>query len=157
MDLTALPITHRAVIPDSYRDDMGHMNVMWYTYLFDRATVALFGLFGMDRAHLETNRAGCFALTQHFRYLAEVHIGKHVTVRSRVLGRSAKRFHLMHFMVIDDADRLAATAEFLGTYIDMTVRRSAPLPPTITEAFDRLLAEHSRVGWDAPACGAMHP
>ena len=37
MDLTALPITHRAVIPDDYLDEMGHMNVMWYTHLFSLA------------------------------------------------------------------------------------------------------------------------
>ncbi|MEJ7639637.1 MAG: hypothetical protein WKF75_17105 [Singulisphaera sp.] len=37
MDLNSLPITYRASIPESYLDEMGHMNVTWYTHLFSQA------------------------------------------------------------------------------------------------------------------------
>ena len=37
MDLHALPVTFRAVIPESYLDDMGHMNLMCYAGKFDKA------------------------------------------------------------------------------------------------------------------------
>jgi acyl-CoA thioester hydrolase len=157
MELTSLPITHRAVIPDAYLDEMGHMNVMWYTHLFSEAAWGLFQMVGLDRTYFAAHHAGSFALAQHFRYLKEVRLGQHVTLRSRVLGRSARRWHTIHFMTIDGPDELAATAEVVSTHVDMTARRSSPMPPTITDAIDRLLTEHSRLGWAAPVCGAMAP
>src|SRR5947208_9130442 len=157
MNLSSLPITHRAVIPGSFIDEFGHVNVMWYTHLFTEGAGGLFQMVGLTREHLEANRAGTFALEQHFRYLKEVRLGQHVTLRSRVLGRSAKRWHTMHFMTIDELDVLAATAEVVSTYVDMTVRRSAPMPAGITDAMDRLLTEHRNLGWDAPVCGTMKP
>jgi acyl-CoA thioester hydrolase len=156
MDLTPLPITHRTVIPEAYLDEMGHMNVMWYTHLFSEAAWGLFQMVGLNPAYFAAHRAGSFALAQHFRYLKEVRLGQHVTLRSRVLGRSAKRWHTIHFMTIDELDLLAATAEAVSTHVDMTVRRSSPMPPAITDAIDRLLAAHARLDWDAPVCGAMN-
>jgi acyl-CoA thioester hydrolase len=157
MDLTPLPVTHRAVIPETYLDEMGHMNVMWYTHLFSEAAWGLFQMVGLTPVYFEAHRAGSFALAQHFRYLKEVRLGQHLTLRSRVLGRTAKRWHTIHFMTIDELDLLAATAEAVSTHVDMTVRRSSPMPPAVADAIDRLLAEHSRLGWDAPVCGAMNP
>ena len=155
MDLTALPITHRATIPEAYLDEMGHMNVMWYTHLFSQGAWGLFQVVGMTREYFAANNAGSFALAQHFRYLKEVRVGQHVTVRSRVLGRTEKRWHVMHFMTNDDTGELAATSEVVSTHVDIRVRRSSPMPPHITAAIDRLLAEHSRLAWAAPVCGAM--
>jgi acyl-CoA thioesterase FadM len=155
MDLTALPITHRATIPEAYLDEMGHMNVMWYTHLFSQGACSFFQMVGLTREYFDTNHAGSFALAQHFRYLKEVRVGQHVTVRSRVLGRTEKRWHVMHFMTNDEIDALAATCEVVSTHVDIRVRRSSPMPAHITAAIDRFLAEHSRLDWPAPVCGAM--
>src|SRR6516225_844857 len=157
MNLSSLPVTYRAVIPESFIDGFGHVNVMWYTHLFTEGAGGLFQLVGLTREHFTANRTGSFALAQHFRYLKEVRLGQHVTLRSRVLGRSAKRWHMILFMTIDELDVLAATAEVVSTYVDMTVRRSAPMPATITDAIDRLLTEHTSLDWDAPVCGTMKP
>jgi acyl-CoA thioester hydrolase len=157
MNLSSLPVTHRAVIPEDFIDGFGHVNVMWYTHLFTEGAGGLFQLVGLTREHFTANRTGSFALAQHFRYLKEVRLGQHVTLRSRVLGRSAKRWHMILFMTIDELDMLAATAEVVSTYVDMTVRRSAVMPTVITDAIDQLLTEHASLGWDAPVCGAMKP
>ncbi len=157
MDLSSLPIHYQAVIPESYLDEMGHMNVMWYTHLFSCATDGLFASVGLNLAYFEANQAGTFALEQHVRFRVEVRAGQHVTIRSRVLGRSAKRFHFMQFMFNDDAGVLSATVESVGTHVDLRVRRSSPLPPQVVEGFDRLIAEHSRLPWPAPVCGVMRP
>ena len=157
MNLSSLPVTHRAVIPEDFIDGFGHVNVMWYTHLFTEGAGGLFRLVGLTREHFTANRAGSFALAPHFRYLKEVRLGQHVTLRGRVLGRSAKRWHMIHFMTIDEPDMLAATAEVVSTYLDMTVRRSAVMPAVITDAIDRLLTEHASLDWDAPVCGAMKP
>jgi acyl-CoA thioester hydrolase len=157
MDWKSLPIHHRAVIPESYLDENNHMNVMWYTHLFDRAVGGFFDAFGFDREYCEANQASSFALEQHTRYLAEVRVGHRVTVRTRALGRSAKRVHFLQFLSIDDTDTLAATAEFIGTHVDMKVRRTSPFPVHLAAAYDRILAEHLRLPWPAPVCGVMKP
>ena len=95
MTLDDLPITYRATIPPDYLDEMGHMNVMWYTHLFGCATMGLFERIGLTREYFEANHAGSFALEHHVRYLAEVRVGQQVTLRSRALDRSAKRLHFM--------------------------------------------------------------
>jgi acyl-CoA thioester hydrolase len=156
MNLAPLPITCEATIPQSYLDSMGHMNVMWYTHLFGRATGGLFKLMGMDHEYFKAHNTGSFALAQHFVYRKEVRVGEHVTLRSRLLSRSEKKFHIMHFMSKTEGHVLAATGEFLGAHIDMQSRRTSPFAPHIAENIDRLLAEHRALDWDAPVCGALH-
>jgi acyl-CoA thioesterase FadM len=155
--LDALPVTHRAVVPESYLDEMGHMNVMWYTHLFSTAVGGLWDRLGLTDAYFAANRAGTFLLESHVRHLSEVRVGQAVTIRSRVLGRTAKRVHLMGFMVKDDGPVLAATSEGVAAHIDMRVRRSSPFPPHVADAIDRFVAEHAALGWPAPVCGVMKP
>ena len=157
IDLEGLTVTYRQEIPERYRDEMGHMNVMWYTHLFGCAFAGFGERFGFNEAYFRANQAGSFALETHVRYLSEVHVGKHVTIRSRAIGRSAKRIHFMHFMTIDESGALAATQEHVGAHIDMKIRRMAPFPAEIAARFDKLVEEQNRLGWDAPVCGAMHP
>jgi acyl-CoA thioester hydrolase len=78
-----------------------------------------------------------------------------VAVRSRLLDRSEKRLHYMHFMVNETTGALAATQEAMGTHADLTRRRSAPWPPDITANLDALIAEHNVLPWEAPLSGAV--
>jgi acyl-CoA thioester hydrolase len=157
LDLEGLPITYRQEIPENYRDEMGHMNVMWYTHLFSQAFDLFADAWGFNPPYCLANQAGSFALETHVRYINEVHIGRHVTVRSRALSRSAKRFHFMHFMTIDESGKLAAFQEHVAAHIDMRARRMAPIPPELAERFDQLVAQQNALGWDAPVCGIMRP
>ena len=155
--LEGLPVMYRQQIPENYRDDMGHMNVMWYTFLFGCGFHKFADQFGFNEAYFVANKRGSFALETHIRYLNEVHVGKHVAIRSRALGRSAKRIHFMHFMSIEESGAVAAVQEHVAAHIDMTVRRMVALPVEITQRFDRLVEEHNQLGWEAPVCGAMRP
>jgi acyl-CoA thioester hydrolase len=73
------------------------------------------------------------------------------------LGRSAKRLHFIHFMTVDETGALAATQENVSAHIDMRIRRTSSFPASITDRFDKLLAQHESFGWTAPVCGAMKP
>ncbi len=157
LDLSGLPTTYQQLVPDSYRDEMGHMNVMWYTYLFGCAFDRFADQFGFNEAYFLANQAGSFALETHVRYLAEVRIGMHITIRSRVLGRSAKRMHFMHFMSIDENGALACTQEGVGAHIDMRTRRMSPFPEEIARRYDKLVEDQNQLGWEPPVCGSMTP
>jgi len=151
-----LPITAQAEIPTSYLDEMGHMNVMWYTHLFSRAVWGLFNLIEFNGDYMQANHAGSFALELHVRYLAEVKAGQHVTLRTRALGRTAKRIHYMHFLSIDEFHgKLSATGEIVSAHVDMNVRRQSPFPESIATKFDELLVAHRQLTWEAPIVGTM--
>jgi acyl-CoA thioester hydrolase len=155
-DLEALSVGHREIISEDYLDANNHLNVMWYTHLFSCGMQDTWKRLGLTREYFDKNHATTFALEAHVRYFHEVRLGQQVTIRTRVIARSEKRFHLLHFMSNDDAGKLAATMEAIGTHVDFKLRKSSPFPPHITAAFDRLLAEHSKLPWPAPLCGAMH-
>ena len=154
-DIKQLPFLHRITIPEAYRDEMGHMNVRHYLGIFDDADWHLFEQLGMTLDYYKENQAGGFALTQHLRYLAEVMIGETVAIYGRVLGCSAKRLHVMLFMVNETRDVLAATLEGLGSHADMTIRRTSPYPESIAAKINAMLAEHNALNWDAPTCGVI--
>lgn len=155
MNLEPLPITYEATIPESYLDSMGHMNVMWYTHLFSHAVGGVFRLIGMNREYFVSNQCGSFALAQFISYRKEVRVGERVMLRSRVLGRSEKKIHMLHYMTKDEGRVLAATGEFLGAHIDMTTRRTSPFAPHIAANIDQLLTEHAALDWQPTLSGSM--
>ena len=154
-DVEMLPVNYQQRITESYLDDYKHMNVMWYTHLFSCALDDIFQRVGLTQEYFEANHAGTFALEGHVRYINEVRVGQQVSVRTRAVGRSDRRFHFLHFMTNDDTGKLSATLEAIGTHVDLRIRRSAPFPAQVATEFDRLLAEHSQLPWAAPVCGAM--
>lgn len=154
-DLLTLPITEEAVIPASFLDDMGHMNVAWYMHLFSNASMSFFSQLGMTEEYRQQTATGSFALQAHVRYLREVYVGNEVVLRTRTLGRSDKRFHFIHFMA--RGDDVAATCEFVATHVDMRSRRSSATTEPIAAAFDRYLQQHRALAWPVAACGGMGP
>lgn len=155
--ISQLPCYHRATIPEAYLDVMGHMNIRHYMGLFDDAAWGFFAAFGMTEAYYQTTSGGAFALEQHVRYLAEVHVGETVAIYTRVNGRTAKRIHFIHFMVNETTGKLAATLEVLGSHANTTTRRTTPFPAEIAASLDAMLARHGQLDWEAPLCGVLRP
>ncbi len=152
-----LPLFHRITIPESYIDVFGHMNVRQYIGIFDDAAWHFFASFGMNEIYYHEVHAGAFALRQMINYIAEVHVGETVAIRSRMLGRSAKRFHFMQFMLNETTGKLAATIEVLGSHADTEARRTSPFPEDIAQQIDNIIATQNQLAWDAPICGILRP
>jgi acyl-CoA thioester hydrolase len=156
-DVKQLPMTHRATIPEEYLDEMGHMNVMWYTHLFSMAMGGMFQSIGLSWDDLEAIHGGTFALESHIRYLSEVRVGQTVEIHSRLIGRSEKRFHAILFMTNQDKGDVSATFEFIGAYVDLRARRMAAIPDQATALIDQLASQNDALTWEAPVCGVMKP
>jgi acyl-CoA thioester hydrolase len=154
-DPTSLYTSCQITIPEEYIDIMGHMNVMYYIHIFDKATKQFFGTFGLTEEYVRSTNMGSFALEQHIRYLSEVRLGQSLTVYTRALGRSKKAIHFIHFMVRDSDGALAATSELVGAHANLTERRTAPFPPEFAERIDQYLEIHTNLDWDPPVCGVM--
>lgn len=150
-----LPEVYRFVVPEDYRDAMGHMNMRWYLALYDEAGIPLFDRLGLTLDYYAEHQAGGFDLEHHIHYLNEVQIGDTLSIRARLVGRSAKRLHYLLFMVNETRGLLASIFECVNSFADLSARRTAPYPEFIAASIDTMLAEHRALGWDAPVCGVM--
>ena len=153
--LEALPVYFRKTIPPDYLDIMGHMNIRWYFDIFAKSGRKLFTSHGLSEDYFRDGKFGVFTLKQYIQYFAEVRVGQTVAIHTRLIGRSDKRFHFMHFMINETTTQLAATFEALITHADLKIRRAAPMPAHIAQKFDTTLGNDEPLDWEAPVCGAM--
>jgi acyl-CoA thioester hydrolase len=124
------------VLPE-WIDLNGHMNLAYYTVLFDYATDLLFEAIGIGRRYKDETAHGTFVVETHNRYERELLVGERVRVESRILGVDRKRIHLAHEMFRRADGARAATQELLFLSIDLTGRRVVPFLP---EAWARVAA-----------------
>lgn len=155
IDLNLLPRWLEAEVEPKHLDHMNHMNVMWYTHFFDKAIWHWYESFDFGASYHTQSGWGSFALETHTRYLSELRVGDRLGVHIRMLARNAKLFHYIMYMQRLSDGALSATSELLGIHIDMSTRRSAPLPEHIGAYFDGLIAEHAALAWDAGASGVI--
>jgi len=157
VDLTELPKTFEALVPDSYIDLMGHMNVAWYSYFFSDAMLGLYTQLGSGVDDINDRQLGRFAMETHIRYLREVRIGQQIEVYSRFIARNEKRFHVMNFMWNKTQEGISATYEVVGTSIDLRLRKPTPFQTELTVEIDKMIAKHKALDWAPPVCGVMGP
>ncbi|HTX54125.1 MAG TPA: thioesterase family protein [Candidatus Baltobacteraceae bacterium] len=143
------------VVPESYRDSNGHMNMRWYSALFDQAGDTFFEQVGLTPAYHRQRGTGGFDLEHHIHFLREVLPGDRLTFYLRVIGRSAKRLHYCLFMVNETRSTLAASFECVNAFADLTVRKTAPYPGEVAARLDALLLAHAALPWAPPICGVM--
>jgi acyl-CoA thioester hydrolase len=155
--IKALPYLHTETVKEEHLDAMGHMNIRHYLGFFDNAGWGLFAnQFGLTLDYYQSHRVGMFALKQFLHYTAEVRLGDVVDIYGRVINRTPKRVHFMMFMVNKEADVLSAVFESLGSFADLTTRRTAPFPDEIAQKIDTMLALHQALDWQPPVSGALH-
>ena len=74
--------TYRGVVYPWHIDQIGHMNVQFYTARFDEATWHFLAAIGITPAYLKANARGMAAVDQHTRYKQELHAGALIRVTS---------------------------------------------------------------------------
>jgi acyl-CoA thioester hydrolase len=89
-------------------DINGHMNLAYYTVLFDYATDLLFQSIGIGQDYKRATNHGTFVVETHNLYERELLVGERVRVVSLIIGADDKRLHLAHEMFrIADGERAA--------------------------------------------------
>ena len=150
-----LPTLMSETIPPDWEDYNGHVNIQFYMTLFERGGWPMVNQLGMDEAYFRDRRHGLFDLEHHISYLRELHVGEQVSLYSRFVDRTAKRFHGLMFIVNDTRDRLACTIEFVSSGADLEKRATAPFPDDVSKLLDEVIARHSQLTWPPPLCGVM--
>jgi acyl-CoA thioester hydrolase len=147
------------VLPD-WIDYNGHMNLAYYTVLFDGATDALFDELGLGLDYRQLRKLGTFVAETHNLYERELLVGARVRIATQILGLDAKRLHLGHEMYALDGGERAATQELMFLHVDLSARRVSPFPPDLYERVAEAAAAHGdlpRPAWIGrhvamPAC-----
>jgi acyl-CoA thioester hydrolase len=123
--------TYRGVVYPWHIDQIGHMNVQFYTARFDEATWHFLAAIGITPAYLKANGRGMAAVDQHTRYKEELHAGALIRVTSELLEIKPKTVRFRHRMYNAETGVEVAVLDMVGVHLDTTTRRSVPLPPDI--------------------------
>ena len=83
-----------------------------------------------------------FALESHLHFVREVKLGDPLRFEARLLDFDSKRVHFYQEMYHARDGYLAATYETLSVHVDMTARRTAPMPETLQRRLAQVLQAH---------------
>jgi acyl-CoA thioester hydrolase len=153
--LALQPPSLHLVVPPSWADSNGHMNMRWYVALFDDAGDELHERMGLTPEFHRLHHSGTVDLEHHTHFLSEVIPGDTVAVYARLVARSAKRVHYLMFLVNESNGRLSAIFECINAFADLTIRRTAAFPPEIAAKIDAWMARDRNLDWPPPVSGAM--
>ena len=129
-DIDHLSYEGFAVLPE-HLDRNGHMNIGYYSVLFDQALDLPWPLLGLGYDNIAADGRGghsTFALESHVTYQHEVRLDDPLDFTFQVIDVDAKRIHYFMTMLHRREGWLAATLESISMCIDMSTRRSAPWP-----------------------------
>lgn len=125
-------------------DYNGHLNMAYYTVLFDRGADEVYGLFGMGPEYAAARRLTTYTAETHLCYVRELHLGDKVECTFQILDHDEKRLH--SFQELRHVDGwLSATLEVLMLHIDMAGPKVAPFPPDVRGKVEAMFAAHGNL------------
>jgi acyl-CoA thioester hydrolase len=135
------PVTYRGTVYPWHCDQMGHMNVMWYTGKFDEATWQFLALLGCTPAYMKGGNRGMVAVEQHTVFKKELIAGNLIHIRSTVLEVRPKSIRFIHEMINTETQEIAATTIFTGVHLDLNSRKTTPFPDHLFESASAMTME----------------
>jgi acyl-CoA thioester hydrolase len=124
-------------------DYNGHMNVAYYTALFDRAFDEALQLLGAGLDYVKHERHSYFTVETHARHLRELLVETPVRVTVQLLGYDAKRIHLFQQLYHATEGWMAATLETLALHVDVDGKRVVAAPAPIAECLAEMRKAHA--------------
>jgi len=126
-------ITYRGMVYPWHRDHMGHMNVMWYAGKFDEACWQLLAMLGLHPSRFAQDGTGMAAVEQRIQYKRELRAGDAVKIQSKLLEVKDKSIYMLHKMVHEESEEVAATNLVVGVHIDAKVRKAIRIPDDVRQ------------------------
>ena len=143
------------MVPASFEDENGHMNVTHYFTLCGDGVKEVFERIGIDDTYRATRRQGFFVAEHHLRYYAETSVDDRVSVHSWVIERSDKVVYSLILLVNNTTEQIACTLEVVAVNVDFDTRRATPFAAGIAAAIDAELAIAAAVDCPVPLCPGM--
>ena len=130
------------VLPE-WIDYNGHMNLAYYTVLFDQATDILFDELGLGLDYRQERKLGTFVAETHNLYERELLVRARVRVATQIIAIDEKRMHVGHEMFALEGGHRTATQELMFLHVDLAARRVSPFPPDMYARVAAAAAAHS--------------
>lgn len=124
-------------------DYNGHLNVAYYTLIFDRAVDEALSLLGLGPSYARRRGASFFTVESHIRYLRELQPNSPVRVTLRLVDYDEKRLHLFQTLHHATEGWVSATSEQMTLHVDLKSRRVAPFPDDVLERVATMRGAHA--------------
>ena len=131
-------------IEPGWIDYNDHLNMGYYTVMFDRAADEAYEQLGFGPDYRAATGCTTFAAEFHVCYLRELKLGDRVRCRFWLIDHDEKRFHTFQEMVHEDG-WVAATGEGMSLHVDLTGPKVAAMPDDIHAAVARMAKEHAQL------------
>ncbi|HUI58904.1 MAG TPA: acyl-CoA thioesterase [Steroidobacteraceae bacterium] len=135
-------------------DQMGHMNVLWYTAKFDEASWMFLSLMGVDPAYLRDAGRRMAAVRQTISYLKELFAGDTIIVNSTLDHIGTKSLRFTHRMYRERDSDPVAVCELTGVHLDVSTRRGCQFSAALRGKMSRFLQGEPAASGDTGALGA---
>jgi acyl-CoA thioester hydrolase len=132
-------------IEPTWIDYNGHLGMAYYNVLFDRAIEEVFDLLGGGAEYVKNRGLSFFTSEVHIRYLRELHLADPVHVSFQLLDYDAKRLHCFEQLLHVREGWISATSENMVLHVDMTAKKTAPIPADISERFAQMKFLHAQL------------
>jgi|TARA_B110000483_G_scaffold242386_1_gene328072 acyl-CoA thioester hydrolase len=127
-------------------DMNGHMNVSFYSKVFDEGSFELYRDLGFSWDN-ETIRSefSTFTLEENIRYIKENLLGEKLTPCYRIVNINKKLIH-QAAVLLNEKEEVTAIQEFLLIHIDMQKRKSTPFSEESLQRIKTLKDSHDELG-----------
>lgn len=133
----------RERIRAEWLDGNGHMNVAYYTLVFDHGTDAFLDAIDLGFAYRDRTGKSTFAVEAHVTHQNEVGVDEEVLVTTQLLGHDAKRMHYFHVMYRASDSCKLATLEQMSLHVNLATRRVEPMPEVSQDLLAQMWRSHA--------------
>ncbi len=134
---------YRTTVSPDWIDYNGHMNVAYYVLVFDQATDVFLERIGLGPEERKTLQGSIFSVEGHITYQREVNLGDPLVCDVQLLGFDEKRIRFITIMRHETEGFVAATMEWVHLYMDMKLRKVAPMPKQVREDLQSIMNDHA--------------
>lgn len=127
-------------IEPAWIDYNDHLNMGYYTVLFDRAADEAYAVLGFGPDYLTRTGHTTYTAEFHVCFLRELKLGDRVRSTFHIIDHDEKRFHSFQELHHEDG-WLAATGEGLALHVDISGPRVAPIPLQIQTSIAQMAAQ----------------
>ncbi|HKL04707.1 MAG TPA: thioesterase family protein [Roseovarius sp.] len=131
-------------IETGWIDFNNHLNMGYYTVLFDRAADQAFESFGFGSDYVQEQNHSTFSAEFHIRYLRELKLGDRVRSSFWLIEHDDKKFHSFQELYHQDG-WLAATGEGLTLHVDLSGPKVVPMPSDIRTRVAAMASAHAQL------------
>jgi acyl-CoA thioester hydrolase len=129
-------------IQEEWVDYNGHMNVAYYSLIFNNAAHVFYPLVGLGEPYREKTGHTTFAVEMHNFFQREGSLGDPVEVTVQLLGFDEKRLHFFETMLHAKEGYQMATMEVLAIHVDLSGPKAVPLPGEPRNLLTELMESH---------------